>query len=124
MLANVEDFPDSMAGGTLASLRNAPILLTYKSHLEISVLQQLSFLKPKNVYLLGGPGALSMDIESNLKDNGSNTIRLAGLDRFKTAVAVGEEVMKERKSQGATSDTAFVAFSKTPLQGRMVSLPL
>jgi putative cell wall-binding protein len=111
VLANVEDFPDSMAGVTLAALKGGPVLLTGKKSLDLDAAWAISRLKPKNVYLLGGTGALSVDVENKLKSNGYNTIRLAGLDRFKTAVAIGEELIKEGKAASKPIDTAFVAYA-------------
>lgn len=44
------------------------------------------------VYLLGGLGAISAEVEAALTQNGYTVARLAGPDRFDTSVEVAEEV--------------------------------
>lgn len=64
-LANGMDFPDALTGSSLASKNNAPILLV-----EENVTNQKTYLdstKINKIYILGGTGAVSDSIVSNLK---------------------------------------------------------
>lgn len=58
------NFPDALAGGVLAGVNGAPILLTQKSCVTQEVADQVKFLKPKHIVLLGGPNSLDANLET------------------------------------------------------------
>lgn len=84
ILARADDFPDALAGVPLAYKLHAPILLTYPQSLDPSVLTEIKSLAPRRIVLLGGPGAISTDIENQLSQLTSVT-RLWGANRYATA---------------------------------------
>lgn len=93
VLASGEDFPDALCSAPLAKkLNNAPILLTQKDTLNSSAEDQLQRLEVKTVYIVGGTGVISDDIEKTIKGLGIKVIRIAGADRYETAVKVAEQV--------------------------------
>ncbi|WP_440711369.1 cell wall-binding repeat-containing protein [Herbiconiux sp. YIM B11900] len=57
-------YPDALAGGVLAGVKGAPILLTQKSCVAQEVADQVRALKPKHIVLLGGPNSLDANLEN------------------------------------------------------------
>lgn len=101
------DFPDALSGVPLGYIKNAPILLTEKNSIPKATSDEIKRLQAKNVYILGSTGVISKGIEDSLKKSQLNVIRLYGADRFKTAVAIGNEVMKNNTSTTAVIATAL-----------------
>jgi hypothetical protein len=90
VLASDANYPDALAGTPLAVSKAGPLLLTAPSGLNPTVSAELSraVAPGATVYLLGGAAALSPGIEAQLHALGYQTQRLAGANRFATAVAI------------------------------------
>jgi putative cell wall-binding protein len=87
ILARADDYSDALAGVPLAYRYSAPILLTYPDSLDSRVMAAIQRLSPKSIYLLGGTGAISSEIESDLSQI-STVYRLAGANRYATAAQI------------------------------------
>ena len=110
ILANGTDFPDALAGSTLAYAKNAPILLTGKDVTPYDTLNEIRRLGPETIYLLGGQGVISKAQEEYLKslnDSSYTVKRISGQDRFKTSIAIGNAVRDNNASQKAIITTGF-----------------
>ncbi len=84
-------YPDALAGGAAAGTQGGPLLLTAPDTLPVAVLAELQRLAPSRVMLLGGPNAVSPAVATQLA--GVSTVeRVAGADRYATAVAVSQRV--------------------------------
>ncbi|MFC5290744.1 cell wall-binding repeat-containing protein [Actinokineospora guangxiensis] len=94
VLARGDEFPDALAGGPLAAHLGAPLLLTTPTTLrpEVRLELQRVLATGRTVYLLGGTGSLSAGVESQVRALGYQTKRLAGANRFDTAIKVAEEL--------------------------------
>lgn len=80
---------DGLSATPFAAGMHAPILLTtWKTGLEPSVMDQIKASGKKNLYLVGGQVPMTPYDEFELRDAGVNVTRIAGPDRFNTAVAV------------------------------------
>jgi len=90
VLASDANFPDALAGGPLAAKNNAPLLLTPPTGLTSEVTSEISRVVPAHatVYILGGDSAIAPSADTTLESMGFTTVRLAGSDRFGTAVAI------------------------------------
>lgn len=97
VLAYGSNSADALAGVTLASKYNAPILLTDTKMLPADTLNEIKRLKAKKVIILGGEGAIGADVEKVLNSNKIKTQRIAGKSRFGTATAIAEQLTKEPK---------------------------
>jgi putative cell wall-binding protein len=91
VLASGENFPDALAGTTLAAMKDAPILLTARDVLSSETLAEIKRLKAKTIYLLGGTAVISTKVEEALARE-YTVIRIAGWDKYETAVRIGELV--------------------------------
>ena len=83
-------FADALAGGPLATAKNAPLLLTSSQSFDATTATELSrVLAPGGtVYLLGGKSALSASVQSAVTTLGYAVVRLSGSDRYGTAIAI------------------------------------
>jgi len=108
ILASGDNYPDALAGGPLAYTLNAPILLVCGSNPDEATLNEIERLEAKNVYILGGKGAISDDVVAQLEAKGLTVTRIAGTSRFATAVEVAKELDELR---GTTPTEAFFVYA-------------
>ena len=94
VLTRADDFPDAQAGTPLAIAKNAAMLLSQSDALSQASEEEIQrVLAPGGtVYLLGGEAALSQAVEDRVVELGYTPVRLAGSNRFATAVAIAEEL--------------------------------
>jgi putative cell wall-binding protein len=92
VLARSDDFADALAGGPLASANQGPLLLTASADLDTAVLDEVRRVLSDagTAFVLGGPAAISDTVVESLQLAGIEVVRLAGADRYATAVAVAE----------------------------------
>jgi len=89
-IASGADFPDALAAGPLAAAVEGPLLLVPKDgKLPATVHNELRRLNPYMVNVAGGAGAVSSQVESQLKNYGDGEVlRWNGKDRYETAAAL------------------------------------
>ena len=94
VLARGDKYPDALAGAPLAAQYEGPLLLTQTDAIPSDVLNEIQrILVPgRTVYLLGGTSAISDDVRGTLEDLGYQTERLAGANRYETAVEVAKRL--------------------------------
>jgi uncharacterized delta-60 repeat protein len=93
VVARADGFADALAATPLAVAKNGPLLLSQSSDLDDATLAEITRVLPPGgtVYLLGGTGALSPAVELRLLSWGYPVTRLAGANRYETAVAVARD---------------------------------
>lgn len=85
-VATGSNFPDSLAAGAAAAIFGAPVLLVNNSFVPSSTRLELERLLPDVIYVAGGPAAIAESVLTDLQlINGSQVIRLGGIDRYETA---------------------------------------
>ncbi len=92
VLANGWNFADALAGGPLAYALDAPILLITGDDNDAETYAEIERLGVNDIYILGGKGAVSEDVDAKLKKDGYNVERIAGDNRFETAVKIAEKM--------------------------------
>jgi putative cell wall-binding protein len=92
ILTRDDIFVDAMAAVPLSKKIDAPILMTPSTNIDAKVLEEIKLLKAKNVYIIGGIGAVSTDVEKALTNIGITVKRVAGSDRYETAVQIANIV--------------------------------
>lgn len=92
VLTRADTYPDALSGGPLAAKVGGPLLLTATGSLDPAVKTEIVRVLPVGgtVYILGGTSAVSAAVESTITGLGFVVKRLAGADRFATAVAVAD----------------------------------
>jgi hypothetical protein len=81
---------DGLTGGPLAAFERGPLLLTDPHSLTAETRLEISRVLPAggSIFLLGGMSAIAPAIETELTAAGYRVERIAGADRFSTAVAI------------------------------------
>ena len=99
VLARADGFADALAGTPLALAVGGPLLTTTTEELPEAVLAEVTrAVAPEGtVYVLGGEAAVGPAVATDLEAAGFTVERLAGDDRFTTAIAVAEEVAELRE---------------------------
>jgi len=96
VLAYGNDFPDALAAGPLAGAMDAPILLTGTDNLHAATEKALEDLEVEKVIIAGGAKVISPEVTTYLKEEMDIEVeRLAGEDRFETAVAISQYAYHE-----------------------------
>lgn len=94
VLARSDTFADALGGTALAIQSNGPLLLTPTASLDKGVEAELTrILQPHStVYVLGGTAALSPAVEKRVTALGFTVERIAGDNRYGTAVAIATQI--------------------------------
>lgn len=118
MLARADVFADALAGTPLAVDRDAPMLITHSGSLTAPVADEIERLlgddPSKTVHLLGGTAALSDTVAQQASALGYQVQRLAGGNRFETAIAIADELGTVDKYLITTGGTFPDALSAGP----------
>lgn len=125
VIASGEDFPDALCGTPLAGKYNAPILLNSRYSLENQTRYTLSKLDVKSVFIIGGTGVISYDVEQEIRNMEINVTRIAGSDRYETSVKVAEKLGYASQAVVATGENfpdALSAASIAAMKGYPILL--
>ncbi|WP_407313218.1 cell wall-binding repeat-containing protein [Desulfosporosinus sp. SB140] len=123
ILAYGENYPDALAATPLAQKYNAPILLTISSSLPNSTKQALVDLQVKNVIIIGGTGVISSSIDSELQSMGMSPTRIAGQDKYETAIKIAEKITTPSAIFVCTGEDYSDALSVAPIAA-MKQIPI
>ena len=111
ILAYGGNFPDALAAAPLARKYNAPILLTETQNLSPITKQTLQDLKVKNVFIVGGNAVVSSTVVNQLQDIGVDVTRLAGKDKYDTAIEIAKQLGDVHEITVVTGDDYADALS-------------
>ena len=92
VLATGSNFPDALSAAPLAAKYAAPILLVKSKELDSALEQELNRLGVKQVFIIGGTGVVSQNIENKIKAKGIKVVRIYGKDRYETSVAIAKQL--------------------------------
>ena len=94
VLTRGDTFADALGASALAAAKSGPLLLTPSTSLDPNTAKEITrILTPaETVYIVGGPGAISASVENQVKALGVKTQRIAGADRYDTAVQVARQI--------------------------------
>lgn len=87
-LSSQAGFADALAIAPFSARNTMPILFSSKDSLRPDTLQALKDWNIKNVVIVGGTGVISSSVEDNLTSMGITVTRLAGQDRYATALEI------------------------------------
>lgn len=90
ILASGEKYTDVLTATVLGNEKNCPILLTTRDSIDEKTIKEIKRLGVSEVIISGGPDSVSDKVIEQL--NGYKVRRVAGVDRYETAVKIGAEV--------------------------------
>ena len=114
-LAGTALSPIALSGPALAGAHNAPLLLVEPNDMTEFTREFLTENKIKHVYIVGGPAAVSNEVEAAIAALPSVTsvVRFGGADRYATSVSISSEVITTMGGAaefcGTTLRTALLA---------------
>ncbi len=101
ILANQNNFPDSLSATVLSKKYNAPILLTDVIKADKSLIQEIKRLQTKYFVKIGGEKSISNEVATQLLPEKSKVKSYKGADRY----ATNAEIIKEFND----ADTCIIA---------------
>ncbi|BAG07601.1 cell wall-binding repeat-containing protein [Finegoldia magna] len=101
ILANQNNFPDSLSATVLSKKFNAPILLTDANTADKGLIQEIKRLQTKYFVKIGGEKSISNEVAKQLLPEKSKVRSFKGADRY----ATNAEIIKEFKD----ADTCIIA---------------
>ena len=99
-------FPDALAAAPAAAAQGGPLLLTDAKKLPAEVATEIARLKPGQIVVVGGTGAVSASVYKQLTSLAPSIRRDAGADRYETSRLIVQNAFPNG------SDTAFVATAR------------
>jgi len=115
VIASGDSFADALCGAPLATKYNAPILLSPKDSLDEQTKNQLASLSAKKVFIIGGVGVISSNVEQAIKNMGIDVTRIAGSDRYETSLKVAQTIGNFNQAVIATGEDFPDALSIAPI---------
>lgn len=89
-IATGEAFPDALSGGAAAAAQGGAILLVRHTSIPAATRAELLRLAPARIVIVGGTGAVSAGVASELATYAGTVVRRAGADRYATAASVAQ----------------------------------
>lgn len=102
VIVTSRDFPDALTAAPLANQLAGPLLLTHPGHLPSATAAEITRLQPSSIIIVGGDTAVQPEVEAALADvapPGASVTRVAGSDRYETAVAVAAQITQDSSQQ-------------------------
>lgn len=87
-VATGTSFPDALAASAAAAHSRTPIVLTERDVLPPATLSAIQELAPTKIVVVGGTGAVSSQVEQQLKGLAATVQRISGADRYETSAKV------------------------------------
>ena len=118
IIANYEQFADSLSASALSKALKAPILLVKKDQLDSVVAQEIKRLGAKNVIVIGGEKSVDK-IKDSLSEYNLRTI--AGANRYETSAKIAQEIIKltgTKKAVIASGEVFADALTVAPLANK------
>lgn len=110
VLARDDDYMDAMGATGLAGALDAPILTTNRTSLSQGASDEIVRLGASKVYIIGGKGAITTDVEETLSALGVEVERIYGTTAADTSVECAKAIEAIDGGRN-TQDTAIVATS-------------
>ena len=85
-------YADALAAGPLGSMKEWPALLTTTDYLHPAAREYFEEAEVTNVAIVGGEAAVGPEVESELTDMGITVTRIAGENRWGTAIEIARSM--------------------------------
>lgn len=108
-IATGATFPDALVGGVAAANARAPVLLTQRDTLPAVTEAELRRISPERIVILGGTSAVGESVLARIRavNPEASLSRLAGADRYATAVATSRASFPAASTLFVATGTAF-----------------
>jgi hypothetical protein len=96
------NYPDARSAGPAAAHNGGPVLLVPPSMIGATQLAAITTINPAKIIVLGGSNGVSNTVFGQLKAIVSNTVRIAGTDRYDTSRLISRDAFIGASETGAT----------------------
>ncbi|RXI45701.1 hypothetical protein DP130_11655 [Clostridium tetani] len=123
IIASANGFADALSASAPAAIKQYPVLLTNKDSISNEIKSVITKVQPTEVYVVGGQGVISSNIEKEVKSLSKNAkvVRLGGKDRYETSYKIVDN-FKEDKNEAlmvASGNNFPDALSGAPLAAKL-----
>ena len=102
------NFPDALAGAPASAATRGPLLLVTSTSIPAATRTELGRLKPRRIVILGGTGAVSANVASQLGALTTGTVaRWSGSNRYATAASIAAQAFPSAGSAFVTNAFGF-----------------
>lgn len=115
VLVSGEGFADALCAASLAKKYNAPVLLTSGKNLSDDIKNQLVKLDVKHIFIIGGTGVVSKNIEKQIDNLKIKYERISGSDRYDTSLKVAQLIGGDNGVVIASGESFPDALSIAPI---------
>lgn len=119
IIAFGENYPDALAATPLAKKYDAPILLTESKTLNADTKKALVDLQVKNIIIVGGSAVVADSVKAELESMSLSVTRLAGNDRYDTAIKIAEKLDNVTQIAVVTGEDYADALSIGSIAGKL-----
>lgn len=92
VIVNSSAISDAISATPFAKSKNAPILLTQSDKLNDETKKEITRLKAKNIYIIGGKEVVSDRVILQLKSMNVNVERISGKTRYETSLEIAKKL--------------------------------
>ena len=92
IIATTRDFADALASSGLAGSYSAPLLLSDQGVLPAETRDEIVRLGARHAIIVGGPVAVSQNVQQTLESMGLQVTRHGGVNRYETAVLIAQAI--------------------------------
>lgn len=108
LVASGRNFPDALSGSSLAGARSGPIFLVEPDSIPAATANGLQALGVRDVFILGGPAAVSENVRAQLAARYSVS-RVSGENRFATSAEIARRTATTGIGSINGKRTGFIA---------------
>jgi len=108
-LASGMNFPDALSAGAAAGAQHLPVILVGGDAPDAAIIDTLHSMSVTDVKLIGGTAVIPDSYASGLSSAGFTVTRVAGVDRFRTSLAVNADAFPS-----ATAKTLYASAAVFP----------
>jgi putative cell wall-binding protein len=119
VIAYAWDFPDAVSAAPLAYKYQAPILLNNKESLNADTSSELTNLGVTQVFIVGGTGVISSNVENQIKAKGIAVTRLCGDNRYQTSIAIANQIGVSGSIVITNGYNPYEAMSISPIAAKL-----
>ena len=118
-VATGENFPDALGAASAAAVQAGPVLLVQKNAIPAVTAAELQRLSPDVIYVAGGTAVVSNTVFNQLKAYAPTVIRVAGANRYATAVEVSKSAFPVGGSASLEARVAALEAQVAALQATL-----
>ena len=92
IIASGVDYSGAMLAASLSKLKDAPLLLTGKTRLDATIINEIKRLKATRAFIIGGTGIIYAGVDKQLKDLKLGVTRINGADNYNISMKIAEMI--------------------------------